>query len=173
MKKSGFGAWYSQRFMWLEFAIAVTGALAFVVWGEWYSGWRMINQVLDGNRSAVYGTAAGILGTLLGFVITVTSILLALWPEAALKLLRESGHGETLAVLMKSCMRWLAAATGAALLALLFDRDRVAQPALVYLVVLSVSIAIVRVARTIWVLENVVRIVMRRRPPPPEHQVAA
>jgi uncharacterized membrane protein YbhN (UPF0104 family) len=99
----------------------------------------------------------------LGFVITAVSIVLGYAENDRLKIVRNSPYYGTLWEVFKSTMKWLAAATIVALLGLIFDRDNSPVPALLFLTVLASLIAALRVSRSIWVLENIIRIVTKQR----------
>lgn len=111
------------------------------------------------RRGLIYGTFAAIFGSLLGFAIAAESIVLGLSGSEHLQIVRESKHYSTLWQVFRWTIRTLALATVAALAALILDRDK--APCIVYLYV-SVFfglLAAVQLARTIWVLEQVVKVV--------------
>src|SRR4051812_5410750 len=56
----------------------------------------LVDSLLRGNRPIVYGTLASINGSLLGFSIAVTSIVLGFSSSDRLAVLRESPHYPTL-----------------------------------------------------------------------------
>ena len=58
-------------------------------------------------------------------------------------------------------IRALAGATLIALLCLLIDRDSAPAPWLVVLLVLATALALLRIGRTIWVLEHIISLVTR------------
>jgi hypothetical protein len=145
-----------------EVLLALVVTAAFVFWYYFADGVVVVNRVLAQNRGQVYGTLASILANLLGFVIAAVTILLTLWPMKALKLLKDSAHAETLWVLMKSAMRWLALSTVACLVAMLLDRDAAPEPLLLHVTIFFLAVTLFRIVRTIWVLERVIDIVTWR-----------
>ena len=159
---------WERRFLRFELVACAVFAGGFVAWAERFGGLPMVATLLEGNRGAVYGTLASILGALLGFAITTVSIVIAFSTERSLMRLRASNQYSTLWNVLTSTIRWLGFATVASLFALILDRDRAPEPGALYLCVFAVAVAVARLARTAWVLENVIRIVIRQtgsRPP--------
>jgi hypothetical protein len=155
--------WWERRFLPLELLTAALLTAGFIIWYYRTGGALQIEEVLNSNRSEVYGSLAGVFGALLGFVITAVSIVLGYAENDRLKIVRNSPYYGTLWEVFKSTMKWLAAATIVALLGLIFDRDNSPVPALLFLTVLASLIAALRVSRSIWVLENIIRIVTKPR----------
>lgn len=154
------------RFLLYEGLLSQLLALAFVGLDR-YCISAEVSALLLGNRAAFYGTLASIAGSLLGFVITAVSILLAFDSAPSLKLLRDSEHYGMLWSTYKSGIRAMAVATVVSVAALVLDRDDSPSRASLYLVVAAVSFAVVRLARCLWILEKVIDIVTRRRPKDP------
>jgi hypothetical protein len=148
----------------MEALLVLLLTLGLVVWGDFFGGERHVNKLLAMNRAAVYGVLTTLWGALLGFVITAVSIVLAFSQEARLRLVRESDHYETLWRVFMSTIRILGLATLAALGALLFDRDPPGGSPHIYLfysIVLFSTLAIFRIARSVWVLGKVIEVVSR------------
>jgi hypothetical protein len=150
---------WKQHFLLVEWLIALLLTGGFYIWFERYGGAASIETVLKGNRATLYGTAASIFGSLLGFAITATSIVLGFSSSDRLAVLRGSAHYPTLWKTFSATIRALALATVIALVCLVWDRDN--QPASWLTVVLffSVLLAIFRIGRTIWVLEQIIALV--------------
>jgi hypothetical protein len=146
------------RFLDYEAALSQVLAVAFVVVDRTCLASK-IDAVLLQNRSSVYGTLAGIFGSLLGFVITAASILLTFASAPSLKLLRDSPHYATLWRTYKSGIRAMALATVAAVAALVLDRDTSPSRIALYAVVACSLFAAVRLGRCLWILEKVIDIV--------------
>ena len=157
---------WSTRFLLYEAILSQLLAIAFVVLDRFCIGTE-VSALLLGNRSAFYGTLASIAGSLLGFVITAVSILLAFDSAPSLKLLRDSNHYATLWSTYKSGIRAMALATVVSVAALVLDRDDSPSRVSLYLVVASTFFAIARLTRCLWILEKVIDIVTRRRPKEP------
>jgi hypothetical protein len=88
--------YWGKKFLMLEGLVAVLLGIVFYIWIKWSSGFLMGNQVLDGNRSAVYGALASIFGSLLGFVITALSIIIGYSANDKLQFLKKTRHYSTL-----------------------------------------------------------------------------
>lgn len=147
---------WEEHFLQLEFFVPVFITAGFIIWGEVYAGRAVMDTLLEGNRSAVYGTLAAIFGALLGFVITAVSIVLGYVSNDEMTLVRKSAHYEDLWMVYKAAMRSLAVATIAGLLGLIFDRESNPMPVLFYLNIMTTTLAFFRLGRSIWVLENII-----------------
>jgi hypothetical protein len=114
---------WKQHFLLVEWLIALLLTGGFYIWFERYGGAASIETVLKGNRATLYGTAASIFGSLLGFAITATSIVLGFSSSDRLAVLRGSAHYPTLWKTFSATIRALALATVIALVCLVWDRD--------------------------------------------------
>ena len=157
--------WWEARFLWLEFGVAVVLTGLFVAWYYTRAGADQIALLLT-NRGDVYGALAGVCGALLGFVITAVSIVLGYTDHVRLQLVLSSPQGPVLWTVFRSTMKVLAASTISALLALIFDRQGSPIPLLLFLVFFTALLAALRVARSIWVFEYIIRIVTMKPPAP-------
>lgn len=157
--------WWEANFLWLEFGVAVLLTALFVAWYYTRAGADQIAALLT-NRGDVYGALAGVSGALLGFVITAVSIVLGYTDNDRLQIVLRSPNGPVLWNVFRSTMKVLAAATIAALLALIFDRQGSPIPLLLFLVFFTTLLAALRVARSIWVFEYIIRIVTAKPPMP-------
>lgn len=119
------------------------------------------------RRGLIYGTFAPIFGSLLGFAIAAESIVLGLSGSEHLRIVRESKHYSTLWKVFRWTIRTLALATVAALAALILDRDKVPCITYLYVSVFFGMLAAAQLARTIWVLEQVVKVVSTTKPKGP------
>lgn len=155
---------WRRHFLVVEGMIAVVLTVAFGVWYWRFGGAASVAALLSGNRSALYGTTASISGSLLGFVITATSIVLGFSASDRLAVIRESDQYPVLWRTFSATIRALAFATIMSLLCLLLDRDTAPFSILVIPLILAVLLSLLRIARTIWVLEHIILLVTR--PPP-------
>jgi hypothetical protein len=96
---------------------------------------------------------------LLGFAITAESIVLGLWGSERLAVVRESKHYATLWRVFMATIRSLGLATGFCLLGLVFDRDGDPNRVILYLCFAASLLAVARLIRCIWILEQVVLLV--------------
>lgn len=155
---------WRRRFLLVEGIIALVVAIGFAVWYWAFDGATPTNALLGGNRAALYGTTASISGSLLGFVITATSIVLGFSTSDRLAVVRKSRQYPMLWRTFSATIRALAAATVVALLCLLLDRDGASVPWLTVLLVFSVVLSMLRLARTIWALEHIIVLVTKPLP---------
>jgi hypothetical protein len=152
---------WKKHFLFAEGALAILLTACFAVWFWRFGGLEAASALLKGNRATLYGTIASIFGSLLGFVITATSIVLGFSASDRLAVVRESAQYPLLWKTFSATIHALAFATVVALLCLLVDRDSTPVPWLVVLLVLVIMVALLRVARTIWVLEKIIMLVTK------------
>lgn len=150
---------WRANFLPVEFAVALLLGLAFVIWSEILGGKGCLSYILTNNRAAIYGALASIFGSLLGFAITAVSIVLGFSQLDILAVVRNSVHYSTLWKIYISAMRVLAFATIVSLVGLVGDKDAAPHFWALYLAAVMALLAIVRVARCIWVLEKVIALV--------------
>jgi len=136
-------------------------AAALVVWAEWYQGRSVLFEVLEGNRSPVYGALASIFGSLLGFVITAVSVVVGFTSSDRLAFVRNSKHYPKLWTSFTHTIKVLGLATLTSLAALILDRDSNPKCYMTYVNFFASILSILLLCRSIWALENVVAIVAR------------
>lgn len=161
-----FPQWWREHFLGAEFGVALVATGGLVLWVEEYGGAEVVERLLRQNRGLVYGTLASIFGSLLGFVITTVSIVMAFSTSERLAPVRDSRHYPTLWRVFISTIRILGLAVLAALGGLLIDRDGAANRPVFYVCVLLSLLAAIRLGRCVWVLENMIDVVtggVRRR----------
>lgn len=142
-----------------EFALSFFITICFVAWAEKYGGSAVLNDLLQKNRGALYGTFASIFGSLLGFAITTVSIALGFSQSEQLRVVRESKHYPTLWKVFLSAIKVLGAATIASLIALLVDRDNTPNSPILYICFFLLLLSVFRIVRSIWVLEQIIVLV--------------
>jgi hypothetical protein len=157
-------AFWKRRFLKVEFVFAILLTVIFTVWYYDFDGLTATSALLKDNRAVLFGTTASILGSLLGFVITATSIVLGFSTSDRLAVVRESAEYPMLWKTFSATIWALAFGTIAALTCLLFDRESAPVPWLTVLLVFAVLLSLLRIGRTIWVLEHIIALVTR--PPP-------
>jgi len=156
--------WWKRHFLWAELCLALVITLAFFLWCDRFGGWILVMNVLKDHRSAIYQTAASIFGSLLGFVIAALSLVIGFSGSPSLKLVRESSHYPTLWKTFAAANRALGLATVMSFLALIFDRDHCPSRLIFFAVVYAALLAALRVGRSVWILEQVVRLVAGKNP---------
>uniref|UniRef100_A4SDT7 DUF2254 domain-containing protein n=1 Tax=Chlorobium phaeovibrioides (strain DSM 265 / 1930) TaxID=290318 RepID=A4SDT7_CHLPM len=150
--------WWRQHFMRAEWILSLLLTLIFVGCYEYDIMPPEIVSALGGNRSALYATLASIFGSLLGFSITATSIVVAFINAPRLRIVRESSHYSTLWAVLFSTVRILGVATVIALAGLMFDQAASPKQELFSLMMFLFILSCFRLARTVWVLEKVVQL---------------
>lgn len=153
--------WWGAHFLGVELAAALLGTILFASWSEYWGGAAVIDNVLSGNRGALYGTLASIFGSLLGFAITAASIILGFSSSPRLRLIRDSAHYPTLWKVFSATIKVLGLGTIVSLAGLILDRDSAPTHWIAYLVVFVFLLGCVRIARTIWILENIIGLLTR------------
>lgn len=152
---------WAQEFLRYEFLTSILVTILFFLWFEYFSGQGLVDQVLDGNRSSIYGALAAIFGALLGFVITAVSIVIGYSASERLDIVRNSKHYPDLWKIFISAIRATALATMAALLGLVFDRDSSPSHWILYLNIFAFVLVLFRLGRSIWVLEQIINLLTR------------
>lgn len=144
-----------------EFVLAAATTVCFAAWYWYFGGASAASAVLRDNRGTLYGTTASIFGSLLGFVITATSVVIGFSGSERLAVVRDSGQFPMLGKTFRAVIRALAAATLTALVCLLLDRDNSPFRTLLILMFFTTTLALLRMARTIWILEQIIMLVTR------------
>jgi hypothetical protein len=156
-------SWWRAHFLLCEGGVAVALTGAFAWWYLGAAGTVMVNALLASSRHAIYGTAASVLGSLLGFIITAASIIFAVSGSDRLKVVRDSKQDPVLWSVFSATIRACGLATVAAFIALIFDRDQKPMPWLLIIAVFGILLAILRIARAIWALERVIMLITASR----------
>jgi hypothetical protein len=151
--------WWRAHFLQAEFALAALIGAIFALWTARYGGAGLVDAALRGNRGALYGTLASMFGSLLGFTIAAISIVLGYATSDRLAIVRESRQYPTLWRVFIAAMRALGAATVVALAGLVLDRDAAPLYAVLDLCVWTATLAALRLARCLWVFEQVIGLV--------------
>src|SRR6185437_3401842 len=89
-------AFWRRHFLTAEALLVSAVAVAVVVWSERLNGKPCLEEILDGNRAAIYSAAVSVFGALLGFVLTAVSIVLGFSSMRQFRVLRASPHYRTL-----------------------------------------------------------------------------
>ena len=150
--------WWRKHFLSVELVIAAMITAGLTLWWRFGFGARVLNSIVHGNRSSIYGTLASIFGSLLGFAITALSVVLGFSSSERLQVLRQSKYYGQLWAVFTSSIRVLGATTIAWLIALFFDRDSKARPLILVLCMGFSFLSVLRVARCVWVLERIVEV---------------
>lgn len=155
-KRERFANWWERHFLSIHWIATILATAGLALWVHRLGGRAHFSALLEGNRSALYGTLASLFGSLLGFVIAAVSIALGFSQAKELEVVRKSKHYSDLWKTLTVAVRGLGFATVAALVALLADRDSSPSFYLAYLVFFTALLATFRLLRCIWVLEQLV-----------------
>ena len=154
---------YRRRyFLQFEAAIAVSVTGLFALWYLHMGGSSDVERILAGNGANIYRAIATMATTLLGFGVAATSIVFGLSSHDRLELLRNSPHFGQLWKTLFQTIKFLACLGIAGLAGLIIDRDRPHRfvdlvPYVRIAFVLFLALSIVRVYRSIWILEQMVK----------------
>lgn len=160
MKK--IAVFWDAHFLPLEMILAGVVALILGVWSEYFNGGIFVDNIFSGSREVLYGTLAALFGSLLGFAITAVSIILGYAANEKLEIVRNSKHYYTLWDTFNSTIRILALSTVLALVGLVIDKDTDPINLVLYINTFIVLLSFFRVARCVWILENVIAIVSKK-----------
>jgi len=152
-------SWWREHFLWAEYGLAVFLSGLFWFWSACLDSNISVWPILEGNRGAIYGALASVFGSLLGFAITAVSIVIGFSGHERLAVVRQSRHYKTIWKVFFSSIRTLGFATVIALVGLVIDRDRTPHQSVVYLCTFASLLAVLRIARCAWVLENIVGLI--------------
>ncbi|MBV9758672.1 MAG: hypothetical protein JO047_16630 [Alphaproteobacteria bacterium] len=143
----------------------MTTYLLAALFGWWYlrfGGDTAVNILLKGNRATIYSTATSVFGSLLGFVITATSIVLAVSDSDRLQVVRDSAQYPMLWRVFTATIHALSAATLASFAALIFDRDECPIRSVFLVALVCFVLSCTRMARAIWAFKNVLLLITMR-----------
>lgn len=154
-----------RHFLVASLILATATVAGLVLWSEKYGGKVVLMELLQGNRSAVYGALASMFGSLLGFVIAAVSIAVGFSGSERLDIVRNSKHYPELWNAFNHAIRALGLATLVALAALILDRDSKPFCLLSYAATWVTLLAALLLGRSVWVLEQLVAVVAAQRNP--------
>lgn len=160
--------WWRRNFLLVEWAIAVLGTIVIEVC-LWILSHNplvesllhsnpILEKLLVGNRAAIYGTAASIFGSLLGFVITAFAIVFSVSSSERLSLLRQSPFYKQLWDIFTSSIRATGLGTLLALVSLVADRDSHPIPLLQLFTIFALMLVALRFTRMIWIVGEIVKL---------------
>lgn len=154
--------WWSERYLRNEGALCVVLGAVFGVWQHvWSHGW--VDDLMRGDHATVYATLASISGSLLGLMIASASIIAGLVDKPRVRAIQRSGTYSYVWKTVISPVRWLGVTTLLAVAALLADRENAMVPDVRAALVTAGLIALVRIARALWILEALLRVLQGPR----------
>lgn len=149
---------YNRHFLDAELLLSgvICLFLIYLINRTWSS--EIIREWIFANKREIYPLVATIAGTLLGFVITGVSIIIAFSGSEKLALLRKSPYFKTIFTIYFSTMKFLAITTIIAVSGIVVDDKWAIR--IFYLLLWSVMISSFRIWRCLWILENIARITL-------------
>ena len=151
--------WWRKNFLLVEFCLAAAVFAALLGWWKLGMGESYLTTLVKSSRGQIYGTLASIAGSLLGFVITALSVVLAFSTSERLTVLRSSKYYKQLWDVFTSTIRVLGVTTLGWLAALFYDRELRPMPFILVVALGFSTLALLRLLRCIWVLERIVEVI--------------
>src|SRR5271157_5214122 len=93
---------WEAHFLLLEFITALVLFLCLLIWSEAIDKGQFLNAISLSSRESLYGALVALFGSLLGFVITASSIVLGYSTNDKLAIVRKSKHYKDLWDVFKS-----------------------------------------------------------------------
>ena len=153
----GFWKTYKRHFLLAELIISIIFTIGIMVLVHFLWSHELLKSWIITNRNTIYPLIATIGGTLLGFVITGVSIILAFSESEKLRLLKRSKQYKTIFTIYFSTIKYLAITTIIAIIGLVVNDDF--SVVIFYLLLWSVTISALRIWRCLWVLQSIVEII--------------
>ena len=151
-------AWWNRYFLGAEFTVAavVTAGLAYLVHHSRFA--CHVDSVIEVSHPFIYGALASVCGSLLGFNLAATSIVLATVysNSPGLSIVRKSKQYRTIWKVFFATTKALATATVLALAGLVVDRTGALSIPLLWSTVFAFLLSCLRVFRAGWVLKNII-----------------
>lgn len=167
-RSDGISAKYDRNYMLADIwvCLGVTAAAAALLWWPSVLPEETICNISK-KADTVYAAAAGLAGSLLGFVLAAVSVLLAVVPSPRLRVLRKSSHTDELWNVNLSAIKWCGASCIGSLLALLLTEPRTLPGNLAALLGFFLfCVAASRVGHCVRFLGLIIKVVGGDTPPP-------
>ena len=162
-----FFRYWGNHFLWMDSISVLLLTSGLAIWlGVADDSHGYIKDLLAQNRSGLYRTVATISGTMTGFTIGVASVITTVTSSERFRLLRGSRYYGEIWKTFTQTAKLLGLLTVVALVGLLVDKETSPTTWMAVPLFLSGLLAVARLARAIWVLEMITKIVSS--PPPNE-----
>jgi uncharacterized membrane protein len=148
---------WAANFLSYELFLGLIPVLGLVVWGE-TSATTRLDVYIAAHGAALYTLTAPILAAMLGFIIAAASIIVTAAPQERLEQLRQSNHYRDLWGTFRSAMLFLGAGTLMTILGVVVTTTGVESRGIFYVATGLTVLAALRVARSIWAVNWVIRI---------------
>lgn len=150
---------YRRHFLGMDFSLAVFLTCLVILWSYVFNGESIIDDMLQEKRAVIYRTTAMAGISLLGFSLTVTSIVVGFASSERLGILRGSRHYPTLWRTFFQTIYAFGFLSMSAFICLLFDRDDDPIPWLGIPLIFFFILSVLRLHQSIRMLQPLVRIV--------------
>ncbi|MEX0629301.1 MAG: hypothetical protein WEE67_02570 [Chloroflexota bacterium] len=125
-------------------------------------GNSLVDQILPRDRSTIWTSLAAVAGSLLGFELAAAAIIVSVSDSPSMRRLRASTQYPVLWQVFVSATKWLGTVTVSALTLLVLDVGHAATRPGLYVALVCVVTATLRVARSIWALDRSLRLIAGR-----------
>ena len=143
----------------LRAALSIAFLVAGTIWVYVYDGYCEIDKFSSGNRELVYRVSVSLFGSLLGFSLTVTSIILGYANSDRMSIIRKSSQYPKLGRILISTVISSGCVAIISLVCLIFDRDKDPIYFLTLLFILLVIWAVERMVASIWLVNKIVTLI--------------
>ena len=148
---------YNRNFLIAEFLLSIVIALFGILLITSVLTSETIQNWISLNKKDIYPLIATIAGTLLGFIITGVSIILAFSESEKLRLLKKSKQYTTIYEIYFSTIKFLALSTAIPIFGIIVN-DNWADYVL-YILIWSIIISSLRICRCVRALENIIKLI--------------
>lgn len=158
---------WQKHFLQAEAGLSFIFALILFAYLEFTIDFKKISLHYDGdyyqqifNAANFFYITASVFGSILGFVITVTSIILGVASSERLEIVRTSKYYPLIWDTFNSSVKWLGAATLISIIGMILKNG----PWSTYLFYLTVFLTLLiswRLYRCIWVMEKIIKIITK------------
>lgn len=148
---------YNRNFLIAEFLLSIVITLFGILLITSVLTSETIQNWISLNKKDIYPLIATIAGTLLGFIITGVSIILAFSESEKLRLLKKSKQYTTIYEIYFSTIKFLALSTAIPIFGIIVN-DKWADYVL-YILIWSIIISSLRIWRCVWALENIIKLI--------------
>lgn len=124
------------------------------VLGHKYGLNQHVDQLLEGNRVAIYSVLASLSGTLFGFAITAVSIILSFVNRKRFERLRAASSYPQLWEFFMSAIYWLGILTLASVVGLIVDGDTTPLYVFNYFMVFLLVFVMLQITTCLWLLQE-------------------
>lgn len=160
--------WYKKHFIGADGTAACIVAIA-IITALWLSGTENIATAYSPElRHSLYRTVATIAGTLTGFTIAVTALMLNIWEHRNLTLIAQNPtRSKEIRTVLKNAMWSMVFTMLVSLVAMSIDVGGTPSLPIVSAVILATTISTVRLFEMIWLAQRIATIITTSRNTPP------